>query len=169
MSPLEPAAAPWRLFAAVLMASGIGLAVFGHAPERVENPSMQDTTVFQPPDTVTVAVLNGSGCDGFAGQVKRFLESQDGPTVFISPGPESNAASVDGAAYTYEETIFVSHVPGPEAALAVIAPLAARTGLEIGEESIVWEIRQPASVDVSIFLGKDLGEIRDSLIPTLPN
>ncbi|NLP06040.1 hypothetical protein GX411_08845 [Candidatus Fermentibacteria bacterium] len=167
MAPFEPAAGPWRLLAAALMASGIGLAVFGQAPEPLGSSPGADTVSFQPPDTVTIAVLNGSGCDGFAGQVKRFLESQDGPTVFISPGPESNAASVDGAAYTYEETIFVSHVPGLEAALAVIAPISARTGLEIGEESVVWEIRQPSPVDVSIFLGRDLGEIRDSLIPTL--
>lgn len=151
------------------MASGIGLAIFGRAPERIESSLPSDTAAFQPPDTVTIAVLNGSGCDGFAGQVKRFLESQDGPTVFISPGRESNTASVDGAAYDYEETIFVSHVPGLEAALAVIAPIAARTGLEIGEESVVWEIRQPSPVDVTIFLGSDLGEIRDSLIPISSN
>lgn len=155
MGLFAPASWPWRLLAAVLTLGGMSIAIFAEIPEpAAETAGPGEDSIAPPPDTVSIRVLNGSGRAGLARLVQRYLLGQGGATVFVAPFAPADADRDD-----YVETVIVSHVVGGAAAAAVAGPLG------LGDSSIVWELVSGATADVTIYLGRDVADRRDTLIP----
>jgi hypothetical protein len=150
-----PASWPWRLLAAALALGGMSVAIFADIPEPAPETTVSPgDSLAAPPDTVSIMVLNGSGRAGLARLVQRYLLGQGGATVFVAPCAPADADRDD-----YVETVIVSHVAGAAAAAAVAGPLG------LGDSSIVWELVSGAPADVTIYLGRDVADRRDTLIP----
>lgn len=152
----------WQVVLGILSGCAIALAlVYSPSGESSTGPSEEAPQPLYdgpPPDTVRVMVLNGTGISGKGREVQRHLEGRSGPVFFIAP---SSAMDADRSDYT--ETVVVSHVPGPAAAVAV----AGRLG--VPDSSIVWclPFQGESEVDVTVYLGRDLAT--RTFMPVTPN
>lgn len=152
----------WQVVLGILAASAVTLAIV-YSPEPPPPPATAAVPV-RPlyegpsPDTVRVIVYNGTSINGKGREVQRHLEGRSGGVCFMAPVSAGNADRLD-----YLETVIVSHVPGPAAAVAV----AERLG--IPDSCIVWCLPCDGApeVDVSIYLGRDLAN--RTFMPVTPN
>ncbi len=143
-----------RLLVTVMALALAALALFADMPEPEPAPEATTDSVAQLPDTVSIRVLNGSGRAGLARAIQRFLMGSSGPVVFVAPFEPADADRDD-----YEMTIIVAHLPGS------LEASGAASQLGLGDSCIVWEMGDDPETDLTIILGRDVADRRDSLIP----
>ena len=104
------------------------------------------------PDTISVLVLNGTEIEGLAGRTQRvLLQSSSDSTVILAPFDPT-----DTRVKPFEETILISHLDDISAARVICSIL------DRPEDCIVWEVPAggvPPKVDVTVCLGRDMGEV----------
>jgi len=112
------------------------------------------------PDTIRVEILNGAlpgstSIENLARDVQQYLASME-EVEFLFPFGVSNTC------FRYDETVVVSRLQDRGRAFAVAALL------KLDSASVVWELpldSVPPEVDVVVYLGTDIADRREELIP----
>ena len=133
-------------------------------PRAAAAVDLPDTLATLARDTLGIRVLNGTDIDYLASDVQRFLLGKSGQDlVFLAPGQPDNALRpTDGS--SFEETVIAAHIPDLSAATYVASLL------RLGSGNVVWELDpalQAEGVDITVYLGLDMEEIRGHLVPYL--
>lgn len=114
------------------------------------------------PDTVGIRVLNGTDIPYLASDVQRYLLGRGCRGFrFTAPGQPDNAER-PGDLGSFEETVVASHVDDLSAARSIAGLLSLDTS------HVVWELDRAlveSGVEVTVYLGLDMEEIRGELVP----
>jgi hypothetical protein len=151
---MSPGGTLQRILVTLVAAGAAVLAAAGRMPPPEMGGVPAETTVSAVPDTITVRVLNGSGRMGLARRIQRLFMGTDGPPWYCAPFDPADADRDD-----YTGTVIVSHVDGAGPARAAAAVLG------LGDSSIVWELDTGAATDLTIYLGRDVADRQETLIP----
>ena len=113
-------------------------------------------------DTVGIRVLNATDIAYLAGDVQRFLlANRPGGLVLTAPGQPDNADR-PGDGGEFDETVVAAHTGDLGGAVAVAGLL------RLDESNVVWQIDSGlvgSGIDVTVYLGLDMEEIRGELVP----